>query len=361
MTDAFAGNVTVIEPRIRLVAFDDIRLGTQRRYLVKGLIPRVGLTVVWGPPKSGKSLWIFDVMMHTALDRDCRGRRVHQGAVVYCAFEGQSGIEARCAAFAQRFLAEDREAIPFYLEPVTLDLVKDVSELAGAIRLSLGEVKPVAIGLDTLNRSLLGSESSDEDMTAYIRAADKLREDFDCAVVIVHHCGVDGSRPRGHTSLTGAADAQLSVARDTAENIVVTVECAKDGPQGDTVVSRLEAVEVGIDDDGEPITSCVVVPVEASVQPAPKQRLRSKAAQIALHALVETINEVGEPAPASGRIPANARVTTIQRWRENAYRRGISTSEEPRARQTAFKRASEQLIGEGRVGVWDDYSWNTLS
>jgi hypothetical protein len=273
MTDAPAGNVVAIEPRIRLVPFDEIQLGTQRRYLVKGLIPRVGLTIVWGPPKSGKSFWVFDVMMHVALDREYRGRRVHAGAVVYCAFEGQTGIEARCAAFAQRFLAEDRDCVPFYVEPVTLDLVKDESELAGAIRLTLGKVNPVAIVLDTLNRSLRGSESSDEDMTAYIRAADALRESFECAVVVVHHCGVDGSRPRGHTSLTGAADAQLSVARDAADNIVVTVECAKDGPQGDTVVSRLEIVEVGTDDDGDAIRSCVVVPVQASAQATAEPRL----------------------------------------------------------------------------------------
>jgi hypothetical protein len=264
MTDAPAGNIVIIEPRIRLVAFDDIQLGTQRRYLVKGLIPRVGLTVVWGPPKSGKSFWTFDVVMHVALDREYRGRRVHHGAVVYCAFEGQTGMEARCAAFAQRFLAEDRERVPFFIEPVTLDLVKDASELAGAIRLTLGDVIPVAIVLDTLNRSLRGSESSDEDMSAYVRAADMLREAFECAVIIVHHCGVDGSRPRGHTSLTGAADAQLSVNRDAAENIVVTVECAKDGPQGDSVVSRLVQIVVGVDEDGEDINSCIVLPVEAS-------------------------------------------------------------------------------------------------
>jgi AAA domain len=117
------------EPRIRLVAFDNIQLGTGRRYLVKGLVPRVGLTVVWGPPKSGKSFWIFDVVMHVALNRPYRDRRVHHGAVVYCAFEGQFGLEARCAAFNQRFLAEDHEPVPFFLEPVTLDLVKDATEL----------------------------------------------------------------------------------------------------------------------------------------------------------------------------------------------------------------------------------------
>jgi hypothetical protein len=97
-------------------------------------------------------------------------------------------------------------------------------------------------------------------MTAYIRAADAIREAIGCAVIIVHHCGIDGTRPRGHTSLTGAVDAQLAVKRDGVGNIEVKVEWMKDGPEGDVVASRLEPVRVGTDSDGEPITSCVVVP-----------------------------------------------------------------------------------------------------
>src|SRR5262245_31874437 len=92
-------------PRIHLIPFDEIRLGTTRRDLVKGLIPRVGLTVIWGPPKCGKSFWPFDTMMYVVLGWVYRGRRVQQGPVVSCAFEGQTGFEARVAAFRQRFLA----------------------------------------------------------------------------------------------------------------------------------------------------------------------------------------------------------------------------------------------------------------
>jgi len=106
-------------------------------------------------------------------------------------------------------------------------------------------------------------------MAAYINAADAIRKAFACAVLIVHHCGVNETRPRGHTSLTGAADAQLAVKRDPAGTITVSVEWMKDGSgEGDIVASRLEAVEVGQDEDGEAVTSCVIVPAEApSVSP----------------------------------------------------------------------------------------------
>jgi len=254
------------EPRIKLVPFNRIHLGTERRYLVKGLIPYPGLTVIWGPPKSGKSFWTSDLVLHVALGWAYRERRVKQGPVVYCCFEGQSGIQARIEAFRQRFLPEDVQDVPFFLQPVTMDLVKEYGELITAIR-GLDTV-PVAVVLDTLNRSLNGSENSDEDMGAYIKATDAIREAFDCPVLIVHHCGLSGDRPRGHTSLTGAVDAQLAVKTDLNENVIVSVEYMKDGKSGDTIVSRLELIdELGTDDDGDPISSCVVVPSEAPGEP----------------------------------------------------------------------------------------------
>jgi hypothetical protein len=251
-----------VKRQIRLVAFDDIQLTTRPQYLVKGLVPRVGLTVAWGPPKCGKSFWAFDLGMHVALGWKYRDRRVQQGAVVYGAFESPEGFKARAEAFRQCRLAAHHKPVPFYLVPMTLDLVGDHIELISAVRRALDEVRPALLVLDTLNRSIRGSESDDKDMTAYIRAADAIREAFGCAVLIVHHCGIDERRPRGHTSLTGAADAQLSVKRDAVDNVVVAVEHMKDGCEGDTVVSKLEPVKVGTDDDGDIISSCVVVPVK---------------------------------------------------------------------------------------------------
>jgi len=198
---------------IRLVPFDQIKLKQDDRpFLVKGLIPKEGLSIVWGPPKSGKSFVVFDLCMHVALNWEYRGRRVQQGSVVYCSFEGQAGLASRIEAFRQQHLAEDTQEVPFFAQTMTLDLVRQVNELIAAIQAH--NITPAIVTLDTLNRSLHGSENSDEDMGNYIKAADAIREAFNCAVIIIHHCGVEGTRPRGHTSLTGAADAQLACKRD---------------------------------------------------------------------------------------------------------------------------------------------------
>jgi len=133
--------------------------------------------------------------------------------------------------------------------------------LIASIRATLGTIPPAAVVIDTLNRSLAGFRKRCRDMAAYVKAADAIRDAFNCAVIIVHHCGHEGTRPRGHSSLIGAVDAQIAVKRDTARTISSqTIELMKDGSQGDEFNSRLEVVDVGIDDDGDPINHALSRP-----------------------------------------------------------------------------------------------------
>ena len=145
------------------------------------------------------------------------------------------------------------------------------------IKAQLKDTSAILVVLDTLNRSLAGSKSRDEDMSAYVQACDRIRETLGCAVAVIHHCGTNESRPRGHTSLTGATDAQIAVARDPAGNIVATVEHMKDGPEGDQIFSKLIPVDVGEDEDGDTITSCVIEPAGDTVAaPTKAKKLRSR-------------------------------------------------------------------------------------
>src|SRR5262249_48764933 len=136
----------VREPQFKLIRFHEIRARDIKPYLVKGLIPRIGLTVIWGPPKCGKSFWTFDLMMHVALGREYRGRRVRQGPVVYIALEGLDGVQRRAEAFRQRNLAEDHtEGVPFFLIGSRLDLAEDHCVLIECIKSQIGEILPVAV------------------------------------------------------------------------------------------------------------------------------------------------------------------------------------------------------------------------
>jgi len=341
-------------PRFALIPFANLRPGTTPIYCVKGLLPRVGLAVFWGPPKCGKSFKAFDMMLHVALGWWYRERRVQQGPVVYCAFEGAEGFKTRAEAFRLTHNIPADQAVPFYLIPTRVDLARDHAALIASIQEQCPE--PVAVVLDTLNRSLSGSESSDQDMSLYIQAADAIREAFNCAVVIVHHCGIDGTRPRGHTSLTGAVEAQCAIRKEASGCVTLTVEHMKDGPEGEVIASTLQQVQIGTDDDGDGITSCVVIPADVVPTRSEARDRLPASAQIALGALVEALTECGAVPPASNHIPAKVRAVTVEQWRTYAYRRGVSKGE-PRAQQKAFKTALEALAVRNRIGIWDPYVW----
>lgn len=350
------GKILEIPPRFRLVPFDRITVGSDLVYLIKGIIPRAGLVVIWGPPKCGKSFWTFDLVMHVALGWQYRGRRVLQGAVCYLALEGGHGFQARVEAFRQRFLSDDADPVPFFLIADALNLVKEHPELIGCIRLQAGESQPAVVVIDTLNRSLAGSESDDKDMAAYIRAADAIRDAFGCVVIIVHHCGIDATRPRGHTSLAGAVDAQIAVKRDAADNIVVTVERMKDGPEGDSLLSRLEVIDVGHDRDGDAITSCVVAPVEGEAAVTTSTRKLSDRQRLALEALADVAADRGKPPPQSLGLPGGLQAIALTEWRDALYSRAVLDKEAKSPRED-FRRVRNALQTRRLIGVHDDLVW----
>jgi hypothetical protein len=349
-------------PKLRfpLQRFGEIMLDGSQRYLIKGLVPTGSLVVVWGPPKCGKSFLVTDMALHIALGREYRGRKVSQGTVIYITCEGQSGFPARIEAYRQYRMGEDEEAPSFYLLSTRLDLVSEADRLVFEITAQLGIVIPALIVIDTLNRSLTGSENSDEDMSAYILACDKLRERFKCAVMIIHHCGIDGTRPRGHTSLQGAVDAQIAVCKDEAKNVVAKVEYMKDGPDDAQFVSRLEQVIVGEDEDGDDITSCVIEALD-DTQPQrvtkPKKVRIPASARVAQDTLSRSISGGGgEPAPASNHIPAGKTVVRIDLWRKFYYA-ALGDDDSQEAKKKSFQRARIDLLAAGQIGVWENWVW----
>jgi hypothetical protein len=337
--------------RFELKPQESITMTIACGYLVKGVLPRVGLGVVWGSPKCGKSFWTFDLSMHVATGRNYRGHKTQQGAVIYFALEGSSGFARRVEAWRRRHLAEDHDPVPFWLLDVPLDLVRDRNELIQAIRDQLSQ-PPAMIVIDTLNRCIAGDENSSEDMAKFIRAADGFRTAFDCLVLIIHHCGVAGSRPRGHTSLAGADDTQIEISRDKDGIITATVEHAKDFEAGAVFASKLESVELGNDEDGDPITSCIIVPIDAA-DVGPKLSKHAELGQETLRKLLASIVD-SIPAPEDAYLAPGTRICRNERWRQQFYDSHWSDRQD--TRKKSFQRAHQELVLEHKlIDVFREY------
>lgn len=330
--------------RLILKPFEAITLPTGLNYLVKGVLPRTGLVVIWGPPKCGKSFWTFDLVMHIATDRSYRGHKVQRGTVVYLALEGGFGFAGRVEAWRRRHLSNHKAPVPFYLLDVPLDLIGEHKALIAAIRAQTKDF-PVVIVIDTLNRAIVGDENKSEDMSKFIRAADAIRVAFGCLVVIIHHCGIAKNRPRGHTSLAGADDAQIAVERNKDGVITATVEHAKDAEAGACFSSKLERVELGTDSEDDELSSCVITMADAG-EASPKL---SKLQRLALDALTRVL-----ASPSASSIGGKT-ACRLDAWRTEFY--AAHPAEKQSTKQHAFRRAHGELIDDGLIKVAQELVW----
>ena len=97
-----------------------------------------------------------------------------------------------------------------------------------------------------------------------------------CATVFVHHSGhaTDSkSRARGSSAWKASLDASYVVSRDEDGTIEIKSTKMKDAEQPPDIFGRLQKVDLGwVDEDGEPLTGAVFVPVEGHEKRAESNR-----------------------------------------------------------------------------------------
>ena len=248
-------------PRYRVLGSADLHELPPLAWRVRGVFPAQGLAGIYGPSASGKSFLALDVAAAIPESAHWFGYRVKPAPVVYCALEGEAGFRLRVAAWEQAKSRALPVGLRLVLQPFKLTDPQDVTDLATAV-LTAG-AGAVTI-LDTLNRAAPeADENASADMGRIIEAAKHLQGLTDGLVVVVHHTGKDATKGlRGHSSLFAALDAAVEVTRE-GDRREWKVAKAKDGQDGAGHPICLEVVDLGEDDDGEPVTSCVVAPDES--------------------------------------------------------------------------------------------------
>ena len=103
-------------------------------------------------------------------------------------------------------------------------------------------------------------ENSAQDMAAFVGRASAIARETGACVLAIHHPGKDDARGmRGSSALFAACDAVIKIAEQDDSTRLVTLEKVKDGPLGGLFSYTLRQVDLGTDEDGDKITSCVVV------------------------------------------------------------------------------------------------------
>ena len=301
----------------------------QQADAIKGVIPSSGIVVIYGPSGSGKSflaLYMAYILGHGLIFFGFKGQSKF---VVYINLEGS--MRTRLDALQTDKKRDIPDNVRFVTEP--FHILEDVESLAADIP------EGAVIFIDTLNAASPGlDENSSRDMGLILEAAKKLQQITKGLVVIVHHSGKDASKGlRGHSSLYAAMDAVIEVGRN-GDSRYWRLAKSKEGRDGIRRGFRLKSVGLGYDEDGEPITSCVVVEDNTPLQEEEKPLTPSL--KYALESLEAALLEDG------------GNSVHVEVWRKHYYAK--STADNTHAKKTAFLRVRKDLATLGRVTVLDD-------
>jgi hypothetical protein len=238
------------------------------RWIVKGVMPQKALVVLYGKWGTGKSTLAIELCAAVAQGKPWHGRKVQQGTTVYIASENEHGFRARLFALLKdqgitldalkgRFL--EISGRPHLLKP------DDVQELIKELK-SLGPISTIVV--DTMARATAGGdENAVKETMLAVENCQSIMNATGATVVLVHHIGKQADKgARGSSALPAACDTEIILERpDDTQSLRV----AKLGKQRDAAdyldlfSYDLKVVELGRDEDGDPITSTVVREVDS--------------------------------------------------------------------------------------------------
>lgn len=348
--------------------------GAEHEWLVKGIITRHDRSMLVGPSRSGKSFLALALALAVARGEEFFGHRTRRGLVVYQAGEGRLGLKKRIRAYRDFHRLTPEDNVPFVLLPARIDLYGDDKAADALIaecehwQRAYAPLPLELIVIDTYSAATPGAnENASEDVSRVLARCDRIGGALGAHVMLVHHMNAGGTKPRGHTSIFADLDSVISCyQRDglSDDGEVVTradgtsfnrrrpireaeITKQKDGEDGETIRFVLKSVTVGLDEDREPVTSCVVVPpyrrVEhgAAEMPEIEERLPVQA-QNFMRAIYRALEDHGIPAPAALRLPPGVRVVEWSHVRTAFEAMSFEGDDEP-ADEAARKRRGEAV------------------
>ena len=263
--EAITAEVRTERGRFATMPIHELAMQPPGDWLIKGVLPDDDLVVLFGASGSGKTFVALDMAFAVAQGIPWRGNRSRQGTVVIIAAEGSGGLGKRSNAYA-KFNDVDLSKVPLHVITAAPNFLHedDIAEVLASIK-ALGEVALVVI--DTLAQVTPGAnENSGEDMGRALANVRLIREATGATPMAVHHAGKDASKgSRGWSGIKAAASSQIEVLKHDNGQREIHLEKMKDGEDGIRFGFRLEVVELGLDDDGDMVTSCVAVAADLPI------------------------------------------------------------------------------------------------
>lgn len=326
--------------RFKPLTAAELLVAPNQSWRIKGVLPAEGIAAIYGASASGKSFLALEAAAAIARGAPFFGHATKVSPVLYVGLEGEGGYGGRVQAWVSHHGQPMPSNVGFLLQPFRLNSPLDVADLA-AVCIEVCQ-QGCTVFIDTLNRAAPGmDENSSRDMSAVIEGAKALQRAICGLVVLIAHTGKDATKGlRGHSSLFAALDGAIVVSRE-GEVRSWKVDKAKDGKDGLKHGFKLEIVSLGADEDGDEVSSCVVVPDESLETPRRGSHL-TDSQRFGLNTFHEAMLQQGSVFDG----------LNLEAWRLVFYRKNLADSEA--TKRQAFHRTRKSLVEGGFLTVEGD-------
>lgn len=263
-------------------------------WLMKGVIERGSIGIMFGESGAGKSLFALDWVCCLANGTDWNGFKVREPKkVVYVCGEGGRGIASRVQAIKQKYNTRIKNNAYFSTKSVDLLSAKSVKQITDSV--TEFDIVPDLLVFDTLHKSMTGDENSSKDIAILFAAIAELQDLYGCAVLIVHHSGLaDKMRTRGSSSIKAGVDFEYCITKNNDFELSITCTKMKDykkmQPMKFVITPTPLEGEQWIDEDDEVATSVYLVYDGIDTEKSTKLSSRDESA---LNALKMALKEGG--------------------------------------------------------------------
>lgn len=242
--------------KFQVIPAAEFAVGSPLAWIIKGLLPKAELVVLYGESGAGKSFLTLDLCAAVSRGVDWQELRTAPGRVIYVCAEGAGGFRNRLNAYSRK------HEVPLEQLPAVVPSAPNLLEVEEALELTRAIVahgRADLIVIDTLAATTAGgNENSGEDMGKVLSHCKSIHRATGALVVLIHHSGKDATKgARGWSGLKAAADAEIEVTRK-GDYRTATLTKLKDGQDGKQWTFKLKPVVLGMDADGDEISSCVI-------------------------------------------------------------------------------------------------------
>ena len=339
--------------------------------LVNGLIETPSLVVIYGPPKTGKTLIAIDLAVSLSSSKNWLGRSIPKPAnIIYLAYEDPKSIIRRMqCTFKNKFnldnYLENRISISKQPPDILDEHYEEALEFYFSNYLNDDDtnvkLKHVLI-VDTLSMAMAGrgDENSSTGMGLAIEKFRNIRN-LGITVIVITHSGKDITKGvRGHNSLTAAADCIFSVGKKPTSNLIKLKRTEyRNGPAGETF--SLEIKTGILKDDSFSNDNGLRVPYLQYLQDSNNEDAKdtmTKPQIIVLNSIQRLMDTETTNIREIFNLQEDQLAVAYSILAEDCINRNIA----PKAKSTAsksraVKRALDSLIGKGIISERGDFIW----